>query len=401
MIERSVLAIGLCVLAACGGDTKLETCNISEASCQYEVFLAVQDVRGSLWDPWIEPPRMDVISEAQYRAQVIAARERALQQTGRDWFSEGLKLLRMIDPDETPEEEVNQKVEIVAAFYSALVHRVTIIEREEIQNPAQGVQTLAHELVHAAQDRDVGLSLLDQYVASTDNQLALSALVEGEAVTYEYLVSGKQLDVPKTFIDWRIFEGWLIEIRRRAFDDPSPYRVATTELLYPLGGTYVAAAYAEGGPLEVRKVYDPPPLSAARFMAGRKSPGDVAPPPWTCLQINPPSGYELVIGDELGGLGLFAFATRFSPIEILAWDSASAWTGDRFYVFRKPGDDDALVVVWLVRFASPQAAAAAQTALDGVAWPRPLQSFVQGDTLHVLVSRSELDMPYEAWMGCN
>lgn len=395
--------ISLCsvfaALAACGGDTRLSTCDIREASCQLEVFLAVQDVRGSLWDPWIEPAPMEVISEAAYRAQVIAERERALQQTGVDYLGEGLKLLRMIDPNETPDQEIDFKVASVAAYYDSLTHRINIVDAGEPEDPALAVRTLAHELVHAAQDRDVGLGRLYQDAATTNNVHALGALLEGEAVTYAYLVDAKQLDIPKGALDWGNFDGWLRATRTRTFDALSPYRVASTELPYPLGGVYAAAAYVAGGPLAVRSLYDPPPLSASQFMAGRGMPGDVAPPAWTCGLTVPPSGYELALVDELGALAVYAFATRFALAEVQAWESARTWTGDLFQVWRRPGEPDALAVTWLVRCADASAAALLHALVEGVAWPE-LQIFLRGDTLHVLVSRGTLPQPYDAWTRC-
>jgi hypothetical protein len=396
----TISATCLCLLAACGGDNKLVACDIRESDCQFDVFLAVQDVRGSIWDLWLEPPPMDVISEAQYRAQLIAERERARQQTGVDYLSEGLKLLRMIDPEETPDQETDFTVETVAAFYDAQRHNVTIIDRGDTDN-AVAVGTLAHELVHAAQSRDVGFGRLYQDVASTDNVLALSALLEGEAVMYAYLVDAKQLDIPKTFIDWRILDGWLADVRTATFAAGSPYRVATTQLAYPLGGMYAAAAYAAGGPLELRGVYDRPPLSAARFMAGRGAVSDVAAPAWSCAQIAPPPGFELQLGDELGALALYSFATRFALAETVAWERARTWTGDRFYVYTRPGDDEALAVVWLLRLASAQAAAALRAALIGVAWPQLLQSLVRGEMVHLFATKAPLSEPYEAWQGCD
>jgi hypothetical protein len=400
VINKGLYAL-LFLLAACSGDSALSPCDIRDSTCRLDVFLAVQDVRGSLWDPWIEPPPMDVISEAEYRAQVIAERERARQQTGIDYFTEALKLLRMIDPAETPSDETDFMVESVAAYYDANAHHVTIIDRGEGEDQAEDVGTLAHELVHAAQDRDVGFGRLYRDVVSSDNALAMSALLEGEAVLYQYLIDAKQRDVPKTLIDWRIIDGWALDVRTRVFKHVSPYRLASTELLYPLGGAYNASAYKVGGPLELRRTYDPPPLSASRFIAGRGSLDDVAPPPWTCGLIDPPPEHEFVLGDELGALALYSFATRIAFAEPAAWERARSWTGDRFYVYRKPDDAGALAVVWLVRFTDNQGAIALHNMLKAVAWPQPLEAIVRGDTLHLFATRGPMDMPYAGFMQCN
>jgi hypothetical protein len=388
------------VLAACGGDIELATCDIRQPSCQFDVFLAVQDVRGSTWDPWLEPPPMDVITAGEYRAQLIEARDRALQETGIDYLTEGLKLLRMIDPAETPDEETDFEVDSVAAFYDSRTHRVTIIDHGVPGNQAQSVQTLAHELVHAAQDRDVGFRWLYDNVASTDNAQALSMLLEGEAVMYAYLVDAKQLDIPKTFINWGILDAWLVQARTNAFESPSPYRVATTEVPYPLGGLYAADAYVAGGPLELRRRYDSPPLTAAQFIAGLGSPRDVAPPAWRCALAAPPPGFEIVLADELGALGLYSLATRFALSETQAWERARGWTGDRFQVFRQPDDPEALAVAWMIRFSDTQAATALHALLVGVGG-QEVQSLLSGDMVHVFASKGgAISQDYDDWMRC-
>ena len=399
--RAQVLRAACCAaLAGCAGDLELTTCDIREPSCQFEVFLAVQDVRGSLWDPWLEPPPMEVISEAQYRAQVIAARERALEQEGVNYLNEGLKLLRMIDPDETPDEEADFQVASVAALYDSRTHRVTIIDRDEPGNPVLAVQTLAHELVHAAQDRDVGFRRLFADVGSTDQLLALSTLLEGEAVMYGFLVDGKQLDIPKTLLDWGVVYGWLDDVRMRTFQAASPYRLATTELIYPLGGAHAVKAYLAGGPLAVRGSYDHPPLSAAELMASLGTAPAGGRTPWGCALVEPPAGFELALADELGALALYAFATRSALAEPQAWDRAQPWVGDRFQVFRRPDDPDALAVAWLVRFADAQAAAALHALIGSVAWPQPLQSRVVEDMVHVFASKPAVSEPYDAWTRC-
>lgn len=386
--------------AACAGDIALEPCDIRRPSCQFDVFMAVQDVRGSLWDPWLEPPPMNVISEPQYRAQVIAQREQAMQITGVDYLTPALKLLHMIDPDEKPDAATDFMVSSVAAYYDALTHNVTIIDRGETADHRLGVQTLAHELVHAAQDRDVGFGRLYQNANTADNLNALSALLEGEATVYGLLVDAKQLDLPKTAINWRILADWAFDLRNDVFTHLSPYRPANTELAYPLGGLYMSAAYVAGGPLEVRRVYDDLPLSAARFMAGRGKPGDVAEPAWTCGVTPPPQGMQVQFGDELGSLSVFAFATRISPTETQAWDRASAWTGDRFYVYAAADRPEDIVLVWRMRFVNAATAQSFENALSHVPWAGPLQRVVQGDTLILMASSSPLDTAYDDWLRC-
>jgi hypothetical protein len=388
------------LVGACAGDNTLEPCDIRETSCQFDVFMAVQDVRGSIWDPWLEPPPMRVISEASYRAEVIAAREQAIRDRGPDYLTPALKLLRMIDPNELPDADADFMVGSVVAYYSTLTHVVTIIDRGVKADHRADVQTLAHELVHAAQDRDVGISRLYAPVHSTDSANALNALVEGEADMYALLVDAKQREIPKKQIDWRILSDWAGDLRVKVFGSDSPFRPANQELPYPLGALYVSGAYVEGGPLAVRTLFDQPPLSAARYMSGRGRPGDVPQPPWVCAVPAAPSGYELRVSEELGALSLYAFMTRFSAGESTAWSLANLWRGDRFFVYTRPENDAELAVVWQVRCPEPTSAETLRSAIAVAPWAGAVQTAVQGDSVYLFSASSELVGTYDAWTRC-
>lgn len=399
----AVIAGGTVGSMGCSGDTPLQTCDIRQSDCQLDVLLAVQDVRGQIWDPWLDPPPMRVISEDEYRSEVVAARERSLRESGgRDLMTEALKLLSMIDPDETPSEETDFRVATVAAYYNAVQREVTIIDRKQSGREKEDVQTLAHELVHAAQDRDIGFDRLYRNVNSQDSSRAVSVLLEGEATVYALLVDAKQIELPIGLVDWRILSRWTEDVRQGVFDSRSPYRVANTELVYPLGGEYVGAVYEAEGPLGVRRVFDSPPRTTMHYMVGRDDMLSRAQPPaWSCGVPDAPTGLSVASGDELGGLNAYAFATRVFQAERQAWSTAQAWTGDRFYIYASESDETALAVVWLMRFQSPETAELYQTAIQLASLPRPVATFVQGDTLHLYVTRGEASDDYDAWRACS
>src|SRR6185436_17173637 len=174
---------------------------------------------------------------------------------------------------------------------------------------------------------------------------------------------------------------WIGAEREAAFSDSSPYRIATTQLAYPLGGIYMSAAYLGGGPLAVRGIFDHPPLAAARLMAGLGTLEDRVTPPWSCDIPEAPPGFELRIGDELGGFSLYALATRITAAEEDAWLRAQHWTGDRFYVYSDPQDSSALVVVWLLRFEDQLTAESFQASLARQPWAAAIRSTLDADTL--------------------
>jgi hypothetical protein len=389
-----------CAASSCSGDNVLEPCDIREDSCQLNTLLAVQDVRGGTWDPWLSLPPTRVIREAQYREEVLAERAKSLiEQGGYDYLTAGLKLLRMIDPEESPDAGADFAVSSVAAFYDPRSRKVSIIDRGGGGNQLSEVATLAHEFVHAAQDRDVGFGRLYDHVRRRDGTLAINALIEGEATLYEMLVVAKQRELPKGYVNWDVLLGWAADIRERVAEDPSPFRITNNEFVYPLGGYRVARAYQRGGPLEVRRLFDAPPLSMDQYM---RPEAQVAPPTtaWACDRPTAPGGMLLVAEDELGALNLYAFATRAFSWEPAAWSSGVDWTGDRFYLYADRQDPNAVAVTWQLRLRSAESALALQAAIAAVPTLQAIRTAAEGNMLHVFASSMAIE-EYRAWSECS
>lgn len=397
-----VLGIGVfvCAASSCSGDNVLEPCDIREESCQFDTLLAVQDLRGATWDPWLSLPPTRVIREAHYRDEVLAERAKSLaEQGGYDYLTAGLKLLRMIDPDEAPDAAANFAVSSVAAFYDPRSRKVSIIDRGSGGNQLSDVATLAHEFVHAAQDRDVGFGRLYENARGRDGTLAVNALIEGEATLYEMLVVAKQRDLPKGYVNWDVLLGWAEDTRERVAEDPSPFRITNNEFVYPLGGYRVAKAYQQGGPLTVRRLFDDPPLSMAEYM---RPEAQVAPPTpaWTCRRPTAPGGMLLVAEDELGALNLYAFATRAFDWEPAAWSRGMDWTGDRFYLYADRQETPSVAVTWQLRLRNAESALAFQSAIAEVPKLQAIRTEVEGNILHVFASSLALE-GYTAWSECS
>ncbi|MET0386982.1 MAG: hypothetical protein ABW321_13535 [Polyangiales bacterium] len=378
----------------CGGENELETCDIREAACQREVFLAVQDVRGATWDPWLELPPMRVITRDDYRRELEPAlRWQAMMEPSFDYQTEALKLLRLIDPNEEPNGETEFMISFVAAFYDSAQRSVTIIDRGSDTNRREDVRTLAHELVHAAQERDVGFGRIYADAVTRDNIDAISSLLEGEATLYANLVDAKQAGLDSENLGWRDYHtGWIEGIRQDIAKDVSPYRLASTGLRYPLGSRYLTSAWLEGGPLAVRRVLDARVTNTQRLLAGRGDAQDRPLTRWECARPDPPEGQELVLSDSLGAYAVFAFATRVFGEDAAGWELAGEANGDRITVFG--GADEEVSVVWSLRFRSAEQAAELEAAIAASPLIDAFQRVLEGDTLHVLASSRALEDEY-------
>lgn len=94
------------------------------------------------------------------------------------------RALFIVGDDRAAQSIVDQAVaEAIAGYYTPSTGEIVLVN--EAQNSTLNRNTLVHELVHALQDQQFGLSFPDQ---TADAQLARDALIEGEAevITTEY-----------------------------------------------------------------------------------------------------------------------------------------------------------------------------------------------------------------------
>lgn len=401
MIARRTFAAISCLAAlGCGEAGSLEPCDIRQSACQRDVFLTVQEVRGSLWDPWLHMPPMRVISSERYRAELEAQRARSLAgERPYDYLTPALKLLHMIDPEEPADGQTVFTVGFVAAYYDSLDRSITIVDHGQSQDLRRDTRTLAHELVHAAQERDVGFATFDSWIDSLDSANAVGSLIEGEAMLYENVVDAKLRGLDVDHIGWTKYHAdWIADTRSKIVADPSPYRLASSGLRYPLGSAYLTSAFVEGAQLGVRRALASHPGSTAQLIAGRNTPADRPPASWSCAYPAAPEGYQSVRADELGAYSLYALLTRLLPDDdARAWSLAGAWNGDRFLIYADA--DKQLGVVWLLRFRSEADAAALQEALAASPLGEAVQSELHGDRLHLFVASGELP-GFDAWRAC-
>lgn len=337
----------VCVLAACSDTIDLEPCDIRDEECQQSVFLAVQRVRGAGWDPWLDMPPTRVITQAQFRAELEAQRdEEAALDPPYDHMEAALRLLQLVGPS-TPssdDEGIDSSVSNVAAYYDSRAKDVTVIDRGTTGDVESATFILAHELVHAAQDRDIVLD--DWYRSDTVSGVqAKGALVEGEAMLYANLVfadingaSPLQLSFTRYHADM------LDDARARVEDAASPW-YELSGLFYPLGSRYVTDTWLRDGNVAVRGLFADPPRDVVQMFSFPGSGTDHPAAPFPCVTPIAPDGFEIVRETMLGAVVLFAFATRSLPAEE-AWELASTWRGDRFVVYGNA--DQHTVLVWQV-----------------------------------------------------
>jgi hypothetical protein len=226
--------------------------------------------------------------------------------------------------------------------------------------PDEQAAALAHELVHALQDRQVPLdAFLAPVPGRSDATLARQALIEGEAVALSHdLGLRRQGQTLATLADVRRLQ----EAIERSPTGPVLGRAPAflrTALTFPYaaGLGFVHHLARERGWAALSDLYADPPRSTAqilhpaRYLDRREDPEAVVLPP---LGLALGAGARRVIEDDLGEFTLGqVLAAGGAPVDV------DGWRGDRYALWTTAGGGDVLValVAWET---APRAAAFAE-----------------------------------------
>ena len=234
---------------------------------------------------------------------------------------------------------------------------------------------LAHEYVHALQDQHFGIDAVKDAAAPGDEQSAVVALAEGDAVllTVEMALSGALPASPTAAEQAALAEG-------TGLDALPP--LMQREMLFPyLDGTdFVERAWNNGGWSAIDEIWLDPPTSTEQIMHPALYP-DEQPIPvhlpdvagmlgdgWT-------AGFDSVMGELRVGVFVAddeSFEMRLPTrvaVTLPNAEAATGWGGDRILTI--DGPEGAWVVVWQTAWDTPQDAGefaeAALLAMDDLA----------------------------------
>lgn len=377
-------------------EEKLRVCSIDEADCRAHVFVQTACARGF---DGREVPEVHSITRSEFADSLRGDPPTAEQQREDAQTATALRMLALLPPGQTSsdDESVSAYAQNVLAFYSREDRSVTIVETNLADADRDTeVFVLSHEFVHAQTDVDIGLQeLFDANVDSTDSEMAMRALVEGEAVHYSNVTMAR---MPGRTVSESGFESYYREWqadRRAAAADPA---IGFTELRasfpYPFGGAFVTSRWFEGGAEGVLALYDDPAHAASAYMSrfGAEGPADVPP-----LSADPlPEGWSVVVDDTFGAWFLFAFASRATSPGTVADTLASEWRGDRILVVGGPNDGE-VALAWKVRFAAVSAASSFSAVL-GNAPPEGVRAVeVAGNDVTMIMAPD--DATLATWQG--
>jgi hypothetical protein len=330
-------------------------CDIAEMKCVQSVLEATSCERGDETPPLPETRSLDAAAvEAELVAKALAAGRSA-----HGAFDAGLRRLHLLSPGESSiESQVHATVAAIAAYYDPETMGITIIEDATDEEDDTRMYLLSHELTHYLQDRDHMLDqLLEDHSQSSDQRIAIKALIEGEALvnSTRFLVrlarrSPRNLQWDSVFdmVDAATLE----EIKATS----SPLSAAALNLPYTIGGRYVAEVWDDYDRDHVEGLYETPPLALIDWLSGY---GDGRPNPTQiealdCAPPLAPDGWQLAALDSLGVTGIVALmgATGSSSLRL-----AEDLVGDALAVYvRGDAAPESSVLIWRLRFRTADAA---------------------------------------------
>jgi hypothetical protein len=213
------------------------------------------------------------------------------------------------------------------------------VDRGEAVTDLGSNGVLAHEFVHALQDRRHGLATFGEELESeSDSSLALSSLIEGEATWYESMLlfaySGRDLGQ----VDFR---GFFSDLQRYASNATlqagSPALTMRSIFPYTFGTRFTGQVWLSGGSSALDALYGAPPSTSWDVLLADAA---VDPPTLARFEVvpEPITGWTLLANDVAGAWMTAAVLPGLSTVpeaESLLISQASAWRGDRFWLYAR------------------------------------------------------------------
>jgi hypothetical protein len=342
------------------------TCDILTADCQRELFGLAACMHGDAGPG--EAPPVRQLDPASAIALIEEASDGMSMTDGVDAMSDtafdeaafraevrGLELIGLLEAGmiETPSDIVDATVEDLLAYYFLPTQEVVIIDRGEPVDDLDANAVLAHEFVHALQDRRHELASFGVGLDS-DGSLARSSLIEGEATLYQYVMylaySGndvRNVNFRALFADLTSFG------TERTLQVGSPALTADSIFPYTFGTRFAGQHWLSGGSAAVDALYATPPRSSWEVLGG-----DAATELQAFAQAPAPLAGYFAVSDDVAGawvsVAMLAGLPGASDIAAELPELASRWRGDRMWIYDSP--DAGVATLWAIEWSSAEAA---------------------------------------------
>ena len=360
------------------GDARADAGDPTEAVIRYKAGFE-QLLPGLRGLPFHREVKRDVTPREDLRKVIVGELEE--DQTPAQFHGDelGMKALGLLPREiDLKKTLVELYTEQIAAFYdpkTGTMHLIKEPEGDKVKAPSllerllgkkggfdkdENKTTIAHELTHALADQHYELDVLqDRARGDDDRQLALSALVEGEATLAMMGAqmkdwTGKQItETPAADLD-RVFSmlGPLMTMGGGARLGEAP-PILSESLIFPYfrGLIFCATLTNRGGWAAVDAAYRNPPLSTEQVMHPDKYLKDPDAPTLIDLpKLDPGAGWKEVGRNVVGELQTSILLRKHD-----GRPAAAGWDGDAFATFEGP--DGRLGLAWASTWDTPDDAA--------------------------------------------
>lgn len=252
---------------------KVSVCDLREHGCQRTTMKAVACLRGGSGDEDLPP--VSVISEqdliervSSYDDEDPQARAEALARYA--LWNRGLALFQLGPAEYDVADVIADSAAETAAAYFPEDGDIVIIDRGEPLADEGAIEVFAHEIVHALQDRELDLTSYGQdATTSFDSDLAIEALIEGEAVHYQILAAVELAGRTPGELDWEgLYGDFRTDTLLDAEADEAPVALAGIRFPYAFGGAFVTQRWLARGRVGIDALFEDPPRTTSEVMFG-------------------------------------------------------------------------------------------------------------------------------------
>ena len=240
-------------------------------------------------------------------------------------------------------------------------HQQLYVSTGRPQDDPDAQALLAHAYVHALQDQHFDLEAVRARAQSTDEKLAVQALIEGDATLVTALYGSEDL----SSVDWSALAALIVQAEQPDYGESLSNHEAWSRLeQFPNseGRAFAAALHEHGGWEALNSSYTDIPRSTeqilhpARYLGSDSPTGEPDRPTRVVvpdLDSVLSDEWGLLLEDTLGEFVVGLYLNRAMPAQA-AWRAADGWDGDKFVVWER--EDGQRIVVWRTIWSSSREA---------------------------------------------
>jgi hypothetical protein len=330
--------------------TKLPVCDIGQAECQDRVFRASACAREQ---QGAGMPVVRKITRNEFEQELRDDMAGPGNEVPVAWET-AFRLLGLVPNTPLGDVLIDSAVANVAAFYRHDTKQVTVIEDNQLDRETSS-WILSHEFVHALQDQALDLSGFERrWSTSTDDGVALTALIEGEAMIHPNILQVRAHGLSARNVDWGSYASRLLASALETVEAaPSPFIDAVSSLPYPVGFRFLIDPWLADGQAAIDGLFEQPVFPFLHWLSALDGVDPGALVPLSCFPTGAAPGFTAFGHDSLGPTAILGLHVVLGvPVET-ALRLGRTLHDDSLVVFTNAPDPapEGVAVAWRLRFA--------------------------------------------------